>query len=519
MDTTLSSALDRANAFFGDRVAMVDGATRWTYRELGRHVDAFNAALDEFGLDAGDVVGILAKNSRAHLVGWLGVPRSGRVLNEINTRLAPAEIEFIIDDSRCRLLIVDDTFVQIGRGLLESCETLETLVYAGSGECPPDCASFDALIGTGRTPAPARVAASDVAGIFYTGGTTGLPKGVLLTHANLVANAKHTLICAGYTERDAYLHAAPMFHLADGASTVALTWVGGTHVIMPGFEPASWLATVATERVTHTMLAPTMITMLLARPLPADADLSSLRSILYGASPMPQALLRTAMSELGCDFSQAYRMTEAAPIVSFLTPADHRAGSSGSDPEAEVRLRSAGRPVVGVDVAIRDVDGAPVGPGIAGEIVARGPNIMAGYLNRPEETAAALRDGWYHTGDIGYLDQDGYLFVVDRLKDMIISGGENVYCTEVENALHRHADVLEAAVFGVPDERWGEAVHAAVVLRSSAAITAVGLAEHSRDLLAGYKVPRVIHLCDELPKSGAGKILKRDLRDRFAVTH
>ncbi|WP_040801022.1 long-chain-fatty-acid--CoA ligase [Nocardia higoensis] len=517
MNENISAALNRAVALFGDRDAMVDGDIRWTYRDLDRYVGAFDAALDDFGLDQGDVVGVLAKNSRAHLVAWLGVPRSGRVLNEINTRLSPAEVEFILDDSAARVLIIDEDFLDMGRSLRDTVPTLGTLVYAGTGECPADCTSFEEIVSSGRAAPQARVAGEAVAGIFYTGGTTGRAKGVLLTHDNLVANAKHALLCLGYTEHDSYLHSGPMFHLADGASTIALTWVGGKHVILPGFERRSWLEAVAKERITRAMLVPTMITMLLAEPIPADLDISSLRSVLYGASPTPQAVLRDAMEALGCDWCQVYGMTEAAPIVTFLSHEDHRLGVSGDDPEASARLRSAGRPVVGVEVEIRSETGELVDTGMVGEIVVRGSNIMKGYLNRPEETEQVLIDGWYRTGDMGYLDQGGYLYVVDRLKDMIISGGENVYSTEVENALYRHPDVLEVAVFGAPDSQWGEAVHAAVVLRGSSTTTAEALRTHTRELIAGFKVPRVVHLLDgALPKSGAGKILKRNLREQFA---
>lgn len=518
MNENISSALDRAVRLFGSREAVVDGKIRWTYRDLGRYVSAFDAALDGFGLTDGDVVAVLAKNSRAHLVAWLGVPRSGRVLNELNTRLSPSEVEFILDDSATRVLIVDEDFVDIGRDMVAAVDTLDTLVYAGEGECPSDCVSFDELILTEVDSSPSRIGGEAVAGIFYTGGTTGRPKGVMLSHDNLVANAKHALICLGYTERDAYLHAGPMFHLADGASTVALTWVGGKHVIVPGFERRSWLDTVAQEKVTRAMLVPTMVTMLLSEPIPDDVDISSLESVLYGASPMPQSVLKAAIDALGCDWCQVYGMTEGAPIITFMTHDDHRRGVSGTDPDAAARLRSAGRPVVGVDLEIRTEKSEVCEPGQVGEIVVRGANIMLGYLNRPEETAAALdEDGWYRTGDMGYMDDGGYLYVVDRLKDMIISGGENVYSTEVENALYRHPDVLEVAVFGIPDSQWGEAVHAAVVLRESATTTEDELRSHTRELIAGFKVPRVVHILDgALPKSGAGKILKRNLRDRFA---
>jgi long-chain acyl-CoA synthetase len=448
-------------------------------------------------------------------VAWLAIPRSGRVLNDLNVRLAPAELEFILGDSGARLLLVDDAFLDAGRELAARCDCVEHLVYAGAGEAPDGCLSFAELSsGEGR-----RAAALDpdtLAGIFYTGGTTGLPKGAMLTHRNLVANAKHTLICLGYAEDESYLHAAPMFHLADGASTYAMTWVGGRHVIIPAFDPELWLRTMAAERVTRGLLVPTMINMVVNHPSAGDHDLSSLRGMGYGASPMPEELLRRAMEVLPCDWRQAYGMTEAAPIVTCLTAEDHRRGAAGEEPFA-TRLRSAGRTVVGVEAEVRRADGSVADIGEPGEVYVRGPNVMPGYWNREAETAAALDDdGWYHSGDAAYMDDGGYFFIVDRVKDMIVSGGENVYCTEVENALYQHPAVLETAVFGVPDEQWGERVHAAVVLKDGATAGEDELVAHCRELIAGYKLPRSIDFHDEpLPKSGAGKLLKRELREPY----
>jgi long-chain acyl-CoA synthetase len=515
MSENLGAALERAGRQVADREAVVDGETRWTYGELHRRVAGFDAALDELGLAAGDVVGVLGLNSAAHLVAWLGIPRSGRVLNDLNIRLAPAELEFILGDSAAQALIVDDAFLEAGRELANACESVEHLIYTGAGELPEGCISLTAMTSADGSP-PAAVDPEAIAGIFYTGGTTGLPKGAMLTHRNLVANAKHILIGLGYTDQDLYLHAAPMFHLADGLSTYGLTWVGGCHVIIPAFDPELWLRTVAAERVTRTLLVPTMVNMVVNHPAIDKHDLSSLREMVYGASPMPVELLRRAMEAIPCDWRQAYGTTEAAPIISFCGSEVHRRGAAGEEPY-KGRLLSCGQPVVGVEAEVRREDGSLADVGEPGEIWVRGPNIMKGYWNRPVETAAALdEEGWYHSGDAAYVDDEGYLFIVDRVKDMIISGGENVYSTEVENAIYQHQAVLECAVFGIPDDEWGERVHATIVLRPDASASEDELVEHCRALIAGYKLPRSIDFHSEpLPKSGAGKVLKRELREPY----
>jgi long-chain acyl-CoA synthetase len=485
----------------------VDGGTRFDYATLERRVAGLGGGLLGLGLERGDVVGVLSLNSHRHLECWLGVPRAGLVLNELNTRLAPAELAFILEDSETRALIVDDAFLEVGRELLATCTGVRQLIHAS--DAPADgVVAFDAL--ADQAPAPiADVVADELAGIFYTGGTTGRPKGVMLTHGNLVANAKAVLIGLRYTERDRFLHAGPMFHLADGGHTYAVTWVGGVHVFVPAFAPEPVAAVIESERVTVSGLVPTMINLLVNDPAATRRDLSSLRRVLYGGSPMPAGVLSRATEVLGCELIQAYGMTEAAPAGTIC----RIEGPVDEEPWA-TRVRSAGIPFIGVEISVRRPDGTIADVDEVGEVWLRGPNVMAGYWRRPEETAAALtEDGWYRSGDAGRLDADGYLYIVDRIKDMIITGGENVYCAEVESALSSHPAVLEVAVFGVPDDRWVERVHATVVLREAGAACEQELVEHCRARIAGYKLPRSVDLRTELlPKSGAGKVLKRDLR-------
>jgi long-chain acyl-CoA synthetase len=299
-----------------------------------------------------------------------------------------------------------------------------------------------------------------------------------------------------------------MFHVAGTANVFACSWVGARQVVLPRFDPAAVLDTIGRHAITHTVLVPTMLAMLLDDPGLDAADLGSLRHIQYAASPISPELQRRVLERFPCDVAQFYGMTEAAPTVSHLTPEDHRRDSA--------RLRSMGAPVPGVQVEVRDPLGRPLPGGEVGELWIRGPNVMLGYWNRPEATAEALVGGWYRSGDIAYADDDGYLYMVDRAKDMIITGGENVYSIEVEAALADHPGVQEAAVFGVPDPRWGEAVHAVVTARPGAEPSAEELIEHCRGRIAGFKVPRSLELRGEaLPKSGAGKVLKNRLREPF----
>jgi acyl-CoA synthetase (AMP-forming)/AMP-acid ligase II len=353
----------------------------------------------------------------------------------------------------------------------------------------------------GTSPVPdARRGGDDLLGLFYTGGTTGFPKGVMLSHANFLTAVLGMAV--GGIGAGVCLHVAPMSHLADLAMWGQLIQ-GGTHVIVPSFDPIVVMAAVESARVTDARLIPTMIQLLVDHPALDAHDLSSLRRVYYGGSPISQGVLDRAMKALPTvELAQAYGMTELAPLATMLRAEDH----------AGPRLRSAGRAGVICEVRIVDPDDHEVPHGTVGEVVVRGGNVMQGYWNKPEETAAALRGGWMHTGDAGYLDDDGFLFLVDRVKDMIVTGGENVYSAEVENALSSHPAVAACAVIGVPDPDWGERVHAVIVPVPGAAPTAGGLRDHCKTSIAGYKAPRSVELVDSLPLSGAGKVLKRDLR-------
>jgi acyl-CoA synthetase (AMP-forming)/AMP-acid ligase II len=349
----------------------------------------------------------------------------------------------------------------------------------------------------------------DLAGIFYTGGTTGFPKGVMLPHRGLWTSAVGLQQTLSLGRDSTYLHAAPMFHLADGAISFGASLAGAAHVMIPSFDPAAALAAIEEHRVTHILLVPTMIKMVLDHPDLGRRDLSSLRQVVYGASPIPESVLGDAIRKLpNCRFTQLYGQTELSPVATELGPEYHVL----EGPLAG-RLRSAGRATVCTEVEIIDTEGRVVPRGTVGQITVAGPVTMLGYWNKPDETARTLVDGWVRTGDAGYMDEDGFIYVVDRVKDMIISGGENVYSAEVENALAKHPAVSGCVVIGIPSEKWGEAVHAIVILRDGQQATEADLIDHCKSLIAGYKCPRSIEFRKEpFPVSGAGKILKRELR-------
>jgi long-chain acyl-CoA synthetase len=377
--------------------------------------------------------------------------------------------------------------------------------------------SYEKLISdSSAKPPDIEVQDSDLAGIFYTGGTTGLAKGVMLNHRNLLSNSHHMLINFPLIKDEVYCHAAPMFHLANGGAMYGNTTHGTKHTFLKAFDAKAAMEIIQKEKVTSVVMVPAMINFLLNHPDIAQYDLSSLKRIIYGASPMPVELLKKAMKVLGCDFIQGYGMTEASPLLTVLYPEDHH--TEGPE-KLTGRLLSCGREIIGVEVRVVNEQGYNVKPGEVGEIIAKGPNIMQGYWKKEAETRAVLKNGWYYSGDMGTVDEENYIFLVDRKKDMIISGGENIYSTEVENALYTHPGVLEAAAIGVPDEKWGEAVKGVVVLKSGANVTAEELIQHCKGQIAAYKVPKSIEFISELPKSGAGKILKRDLREKYWKGH
>ena len=505
----LGQGLKRALQTRPDAPSTIFGDRRLTWRHTAERIARIAGGLQANGLGKGDRAAILALNSDRYFELLFAVPAAGGMTVPLNTRLAPPEIAYMLDDSGAAVLFVDAAMAPAVQALQGRLGQVRHIYWLDDTPPPPGMHAFETLVEA--PPAPEfEPRDDDVAGIYYTGGTTGVSKGVMLTHRNLVTNAAGIIVSVGYTSASVYLHAPPMFHLADGASTFAVTMLGGAHVFIPRFDPAAVAAMVAQERVTNTLLVPTMINALVNYPDLDKYDLSTLKMIPFGASPMPDAVLQRATETLPwCRFLHLYGMTEGAPLCTTLEPDDMLVPG---------RSRSCGKAAVLCEVRIADADDNEVPPGTVGEVQVRGPNIMLGYWNKPEQTATALRGGWYHSGDGGMMDAEGYFYIVDRLKDMIISGGENIYSAEVENAILLMDFVGEAAVIAIPDEKWGEAVHAVVVPRAGRTVTEADVIAHCREQIAHYKCPRSVEVRERsLPLSGAGKVLKTDLRAPFWV--
>ena len=474
-----------------NKTAVVCGNVRLTYSEMFERCRRIASAMANIGMQRGDRIAILAANSHQYLEYYQALPAAGFVIVPLNTRHAEPELEYALRDGGVRVLISDrdpGSLANCVERVIKLPDEYETLLAE---------ASDDVSLGEG-------IGENDLAGLFYTGGTTGASKGVMLSHRNLLANTFHTLGFLQPRRDSAYMVMAPLFHAAGSTGVLASVWTGGTQVVVPAFSPAEALDLIEREKITDSLGVPTMIAAMTELQLTEPRDVSTLRLLAHGGSPIASEVVRrTHRAFPTTELIHVYGCTETAPLVTGLR--DEQLLTD--DP----RIRSCGQAIPGVAVRIVDDANKEVPIGDVGEVAVRGANVMQGYWNKPEQTGEVLRDGWYLTGDLGSEDDEGNIYLVDRKKDMIISGGENVYSTEVEDVLYKHPAVLEAAVFGVPSEQWGEAVHAVVVTRHE--VDAEELIAHCRESLGGYKVPRSIDFhTGELPKSGPGKILKREIR-------
>lgn len=484
-----------------DSLALKSGARESSYRELADQVGMTMAALVREGVEPGDRIAWIGTNGIEWFEAFFAVIGLRACFMPLNIRLNPAEIAYMLEDSGTRLLLVGPGESALADAAVSRLKTPPRMVTFGFGH--PE---HDRLVLTGDQRAPAEFRADDDIFQLYTSGTTGRPKGVRLTNGNYEAFLRYSPRVEGfdYESHETVLIVMPLFHVAGTNVSLAGLAHGCRVIVEPAFDPDRVLQLIERESVAQVFLAPTLIRMLLEAPGIEGADLSSLRTVGYGASPIPESLLAAAQARMGCQFTQYYGMTESSGSGTYLAPRDHR-------PDL---LRSCGKSWPGVEAKIMRPDGCDAEIGEVGEIVISGPTVSPGYWRRDEATAETIRDGWLHTGDAGYADENGYLFVHDRIKDMIVTGGENVYPAEVENAIAGCPGVGDVAVIAVPSERWGEEVRAVIVPAAGMTVEADTVIAWAKDRIAGYKVPKSIECVAELPRNASGKVLRRELRDR-----
>jgi acyl-CoA synthetase (AMP-forming)/AMP-acid ligase II len=476
-----------------------------TYAELDRHSSQVANGLIREGLKPQTRIALLDKNSDSFFEVMFGAAKANDVPVAVNWRLAPAEIAYVINDATAEVLFVGEPYFSTIEAVLGEMKTVRKVIALSGSH--PDWEPYDGWRDRQSPVDPnLPIDVEDVALQLYTSGTTGHPKGAQLTNANLLTLMPTVLGEWGqWSDRDVTLVCMPLFHIAGSGYACINFYAGAKAVIVYDIVPAEILSVIAEHRVTKTLFVPALLLFLLSTPEIQQTDLSSLDQIIYGASPIPLDLLRSAMQAFKCNFAQVYGLTETTGAITWLAPEDH-------DPNGSARMRSCGKPHGSVELRIVDALGRDVPVGEVGEIICRTPQNMKGYWNLPEESARTIRDGWLYTGDAGYLDEDGYLYIHDRIKDMIVSGGENIYPAEVESALFGHSAVADVAVIGVPDDVWGESVKAIVVKKPGADVTTEELMAFARERIAHYKCPKSVDFVETLPRNPSGKILKRVLR-------
>lgn len=490
----------------------VHGARTLTYGAAAQEADRLARALAGAGLEIGDRVALVSRNAIETLLLYLAGSKAGVVPVPLNFRLLPRQWVELVNDAGASVLIASGEYGEAVDAIRGEMPKVARFVAFG-GPARPGWIDYEAWVGRAPAAAPARrVSASDALYQMYTSGTTGAPKGVIITHDALIAHLVQVSFAIEGRPRQRTLVVTPLSHAHAAIHAFMSVYRGGCLHIQHEFDPAEVVRALSEENIDMAVLVPSMIQACLASVADvARRRYDALRLIFYGASPIAEHTLRRAIEVFGCDFVQGYGMTETTASLAFLSAADHRRGLA----DRPDLLRSAGRAAVGTELLVVDRDDRPVPPGTPGQIIARGPTLMRGYWNRPAESAEALRGGWMHTGDVGRLDEDGYLYLLDRTKDMICTGGENVYPSTVEAVLYEHPAVLEAAVIGVPSERWGETVKAIVVLRPGTAASEQDILDFCRSRLAGFQRPRSVEFADTLPRTFSGKVLKTVLRERY----
>ncbi len=499
-------------------VALIDGERITTYAEFDTHCSRVANGLTAMGLKPGARVAVLDQNSDRYFELVFGAAKAGMVQVSVNWRLAPPEIAYIVNDSGAEVIFLGQSFLGLIEPVLPELKKLRHIIVM-DGRMGQWAGYEEWLAKQSDADPEFRGDPHDTVVQIYTSGTTGHPKGVQLSHFSLYAHDRNRALMKDkfdphlawndWDAGDVSLVTMPNFHISGTGWGIVGLYNGTRNIILKLFEAGAVLDVIQREKVSKLVLVPAAIQQLLLHPKCRETDFSAIHYLLYGASPIPLDLLREAVEVFQCGFVQLYGMTETAGAVTYLPAADH-------DLNGNVRMRSAGRAVTGVEIQIRDAEGNTLPPGAEGEIWILSDTRMNGYWGLPEATAATLmEDGWVRTGDAGYMDEDGYVYVRDRVKDMIVSGGENIYPAEVESAIYGHPAVAEVAVIAVPDDKWGEAVKAIIVLKPGAQADAKSIVDFTRTRIAGYKLPKTVDFVETLPRNGTGKILKRELRKPY----
>jgi fatty-acyl-CoA synthase len=515
----LDELLPKALKLFPKKEAVVCGDLRLDYQGFAHRVWRLCQGLTHLGIKREDRVAILHENCHVFLEAYFAAAHMGAILVSLNFRLSPTELFMILNDSGARILIIQGAFQDKVGDIFNQVPSLEKLIWTqGNFDISePREVDYEALLeGQSDTTPPAlTIHDDDVAHLYYTSGTTGRPKGVMLTHKNVKSHALGTIAELNLTDRDHWFHVAPLFHLADAWATFAITWAGGKHIIVPTFEPLHVLRLIQEEKITITNLIPTMLNMMVNHPEVDRYDYSSLRVLLSGGAPIAPEVVRKIIETFKCDYIQTYGMTETSPYLTMSILKDHLKELKW---EEQLGFKaSTGREFINVSLKVVDEKGDDVARDNkqVGEIIVKGDIVTPGYWNLPDETNKAIREGWLYTGDLAVVNDEEYVTIVDRKKDMILTGGENVYSTEVENVLYMHPDILEAAVIGVPDSHWGEAVKACVVLKPGTRANEQDIISFCKESLAHYKAPKSVDFMESLPRTGSGKLYKKGLRDPY----